>query len=354
MMTDDLPVAITTTDLSIVPAVDLAVPAPQSSALSPPPSVLIPQSPAAVYLASLSGESRRTMRTALNTIAGLLGVGVHLDTEGRDMRLLTVPWASLRYQHTAAIRAQLQERYAPATANKLLAALRRVLKEARRLGQMTADDYDRAVDVGSVSGTRLPRGRLVTDAEVAALMRICADDVTPAGARDAAIIATLRGTGLRRAEVVGLDLADYELTTGAITVRAGKGQKDRIVYAPRGARAAIDEWIVIRGNAPGPQFYGVVKGGALVVRRLAAQGVAVICAARANEAAIAAFTPHDMRRTFISGLLDAGADMATVQRLAGHEDPATTSRYDRRGEVAKQRASELVHVPHYVRNIQEV
>ena len=85
------------------------------------------------------------------------------------------------------------------------------------------------------------------------------------------------------------------------------------------------------------------------MRRLAAQAVAVICEARAKEAAIAAFTPHDMRRTFISGLLDAGADIATVQRLAGHEDPATTSRYDRRGEAAKQRAIELVHVPHFSR-----
>jgi integrase len=64
-----------------------------------------------------------------------------------------------------------------------------------------------------------------TIAEVAALMRSCADDSTPAGARDAALVALLRGTGMRRAEVVALDLSGYDPTTGALTVRSGKGRK---------------------------------------------------------------------------------------------------------------------------------
>jgi integrase/recombinase XerD len=335
-MTDHVSTGITTT---------------ASAAATVPSAVPLDQNPAAVYLASLSDGSRLTMRGALNTIGELLGVSELRDADWRDMRCLAVPWANLRYAHTAAIRAQLQERYAPATANKLLAALRRVLKEARRLRQISADDYDQAVDLRTIRAERLPRGRQLADAEVVALMRVCADDPTPGGARDAALIAVLRGTGMRRAEVVALDLADYDATSGAITVRSGKGRKDRMVYTPTGARAALDEWITVRGGAPGPLYYGIVKGGALVVRRLAAQAVAVICAARAREAGIAPFTPHDMRRTFISGLLDAGADIATVQRLAGHEDPATTSRYDRRGEAAKQRAVELVHVPHYPRSL---
>lgn len=328
-----------------------STPAPTSSlallpAVTPTP---LDQNPAAIYLASLAPGSRRTMRTALTVIAGLLGIPEHRDAEGRDLRCLDVPWASLRYQHTIAIRARLQEQYAPATANKLLAALRRVLKESRRLGQISADDYDRAVDLSSIRAQRLPRGRLVTDGEVLALLRACADDATAAGARDAAILALLRGAGLRRAEAADLDLADYNPESGAITVRSGKGDKDRVVYAPAGARAAFSDWLAVRGNTPGPLFYGLVKGGGLVPRRLAGQAMAVVCASRAAEAGIQPFTPHDLRRTFISGLLDAGADMATVQRLAGHEDPATTSRYDRRGEAAKQRAVELVHVPHFPR-----
>jgi integrase len=313
--------------------------------------VLVPldQNPATVYLASLGAGSQRTMRTALNTIGALLDVGEVLDAEGHDVRCLTVAWANLRYQHTAAIRATLLERYAPATANKLLTALRRVLKEARRLGLMSADEYDRAVDIKSIRAERLPRGRWVSDSEVSALMRTCAQDITPAGARDAAIIALLRGTGMRRSEVVALDVADYDRGTGALTIRSGKDNKDRLTYVANGLQAALDEWLAVRGAAPGPLFYGVTKGGRLVVRQLAAQAIAVICAARATQAGIPTFTPHDMRHSFISGLLDAGADITIVQRLAGHEDPATTARYDRRGEAAKQRAMQLVHVPFFPR-----
>src|SRR3954453_13064230 len=163
-----------------------------STALSAP----LDQNPASVYLASLSDGSRRTMRTALNTIGGLLGVGVHLDSGNRDMRCLAVPWGALRYQHTGALRAALQDRYAPATANKLLVALRRVLMEARRLGQISADDYATAIDLKPSPGKRLPKGRALDGAEVRALLQECANDPTAAGARDGAIIGLLRGTGL--------------------------------------------------------------------------------------------------------------------------------------------------------------
>src|SRR5512139_1758623 len=96
------------------------------------------QHPAAVYLARLAPGSRRTMTDALDRIAGML-TGDRCDRK-------TLRWDAVRYQHSQAVRSKLADMYEPATANKMLSALRGVLKEAWRLGQVSAEDYHRAVD----------------------------------------------------------------------------------------------------------------------------------------------------------------------------------------------------------------
>jgi len=297
------------------------------------------QHPAKVYIARLAPGSRRTMREALDTIAGILTSG-ECDAE-------TCNWPATRYQHAQSVRSVLAAKYAPATANKMLAALRGVLKEGWRLGQIGAEEYHRAADLPAVKGETLPRGRALSSGELRALFAVCAADNTPAGARDAAMLAVAYGAGLRRSEVVALDLADHDPETGALTIRRGKGNKDRVAYATNGAAAALAAWLKQRGTEPGPLFVPTLRGGhILTVDRMNGQVVADILRRRAKAAGVEKFSPHDCRRTFIGDLLDAGADISTVQQLAGHANVQTTARYDRRGERAKRKASELLHVPY--------
>jgi site-specific recombinase XerD len=317
-----------------------AVPAPAESgalvARSAPPA---DRHPAAVYVASLAPGSRRTIRQALDAIAGLLTSG--------QATAETLDWPSLRYQHTQAVRAALAARYAPATANKMLAALRGVLREAWRLGYVAAEEYRRAVDLPAVRGTTLPRGRALTPGELRALFAAVAEDARPVTrARDAALLAVLYGAGIRRAETVALDVADYDPESGALTIRRGKGNKARVMYATNGAREALGAWFAVRGTEPGPLLTPADKAGRIVLRRLTPESVLDRLAHLAGRAGIARFSPHDMRRSFISDLLDNGADLAVVQAMAGHANPATTARYDRRGERAKQRAAGLLLVPY--------
>ena len=294
--------------------------------------------PFAVYLSSLSEGSVPTMSQALNAIAALISNG--------ECDALTLNWAALRYQHTSAIRTALKRRYAPATANKMLCALRRVLKEALRLDLIDPSDYAKAVDLGSVKATRKIRGRALSASEIAALMQVCLDDLTPTGARDAALIAILRGAGLRRAEAVNLDLKDLGVNTGDLEIRNGKGKKDRTVFLSGAARQFVEDWLTIRGNKPGPLLYPIRRGGHLERRRMTPQAVLLIVQKRAEEAGVDNFSPHDFRRTFCSNLLDAGIDIVTVQNLAGHASPVTTSKYDRRGDDPKRRAVELLELPY--------
>lgn len=306
--------------------------------LAPPP---LTAHPAAVYLAQLGPSSQQTMRHYLNKIASILTSG-RCDAD-------TLNWAALRYQHTAALRVVLVEQFRAPTANLMLCALRRVLKEALRLDLLDAKDYARAVDVATIKVTKKMRGRALTQNEIAALMNVCQTDPTSTGARDAALIAILRGSGLRRREVVNLDLGDFNPKSGALEVRSGKGGKDRTVYLPSGAIGVVSDWVVVRSNASGALLCPVSKSKRVMRRRMTPQAVLFVLQKRATQAGVAAFSAHDFRRTFISDLLDAGVDIVTVQRLAGHADPATTSRYDRRGEAALRQAVQVLHFPHVPR-----
>ncbi len=300
--------------------------------------------PYRVYLDALtSAESRRTMRGCLDRIARIISGDEEATGSGQ-------PWHLLRYEHTVRIRTILTEQgWSPAYVNKHLVALRRVMREAWRLGQMDADDYQRAADLPTLRHTRLPAGQHVPPEVVGAALAACDDDDSPAGVRDGALLAVLYSTGCRRAEVAALSLADYDVAARSLRVR-GKRDKERLVYLTAEAVARTEAWLAVRGRAPGALFSPINKAGRLRAPSgrpapMTGQAIADIVTRRLAAAGASRRTPHDFRRTFIGELLDAGVDLATTQALVGHASPVTTARYDRRPENRRREAVDRLQMP---------
>ena len=304
------------------------------------PDTALP-SPAQAYLNSLSPAGKRTQATALNNLA-------YIFSDGKSSDALTFPWHLLRYENTSGLSAHMVDiGYAKATVNKHLVALRRVLEEAFRLGLYTDyNDYYRAAGVRSLRVESLPRGRSLAMRELEQLVSACqSDQANPhLGVRDTAIITLMYACGLRRQETVDLNLADLDLENQKIRI-LGKGSKQRFVYLSQDALPAIEAWLHIRGRQLGPLFTRIGKAGKVSLKRLSAQAVYYILKTRQKEAGVASFSPHDLRRTTITDMLEADIDVLTVSAIAGHVSADTTRRYDKRPEDTKRAAAEKLRSP---------
>ena len=192
-------------------------------------------------------------------------------------------------------------------------------------------------------------GRHVTLGEIDALMRACGNDQTPAGVRDAALLALGAATGMRRAELASLTLDALALEPDGATITVqGKGGKERLSHIFDGALDAITAWLALRGATPGPLFNPIRKGGHLVPgATMTTQALADVLEKRQKQAAVKPLTWHDLRRSFAGDLLGNGVDVATVQKLMGHASPITTTAYDRRPVETRKQALRTRHVPYY-------
>jgi integrase/recombinase XerC len=143
-------------------------------------------------------------------------------------------------------------------------------------------------------------------------------------ARDRALFELLYGTGLRVGELAGLRVRDWDRDRHELRVR-GKGAKERIVPVPAAAREALGEWLALRereGLLAQPMFTNA-RGGALSDR-----GVRVILRRRMLVTGIARpASPHTLRHSYATHLLDADVDLRAIQELLGHERLSTTQRY---------------------------
>lgn len=281
--------------------------------------------PAYTYLASLSSSvSRRTQADALKVIARKLG---QPDPFALD-------WSCLKYEHVSMLQTWLTENYKPATARRYIAAVRGVLRSAWKLGSIDSEQFTRAVSLSPIRGDSTC-GRMLTDDEIHQLLETC--DASTRGRRDRAIIFLLVGCGLRRAEICSLNLADWD---GERLTVMGKGRKQRTAWPAGSVRDALLDWLTVRGTQPGPLFH-VITRDAVLEKRMSTTALWNMISTRRQTAQLQPFSVHDLRRTFISDMLDM-ADLATVATLAGHSNPTVTKRYDKRNESTARDAAALM------------
>jgi len=263
-------------------------------------------------------------------------------------------WDTLTANGAALLRSRLAaevdaNQTAPATANRVLSAVRGALRQAWAVGLLDRDSLERFTDrkaglLKFIPNERPQPGRHIAEAELAQLFAHLAADTSPMARRDAAAL-SLWCIGLRLAESAGLNAEDFNTAAELLTVR-GKGHKVRRVPLTNGTLSAVRDWLTVRGVSPGALFYSITNTGAVRAERITTTGLAFMLANRCAAAGVQRFTAHDLRRTFTGNAISGGVDLVTLGALLGHKSPATTAKYDRRPESVRRAAMGVVCIPY--------
>ena len=274
--------------------------------------------PVADYLRQLANEGRKSAATLRAYGGDLRDFAAWLAANGRGVEQ-TGRFELRRYL------VELEQQGLIATSvQRKLASLRGLFGWLQRQSRIDKDPAK--LLKGPRASKRVPR--FLTAAEVDALLGQAFED-TPFGRRDQALLETLYSTGCRVSEVAGMALADLDLDEGIVRV-LGKGRKQRIALLGKPACAAIAAWLPHRrelvraSRRSDPGSVWVNRYG----RPLSARWVFATVVARAQQAGLqTSLTPHGLRHSFATHLLDRGADLRTVQELLGHARLVTTEIY---------------------------
>jgi integrase/recombinase XerD len=213
---------------------------------------------------------------------------------------------------------------AASSAGRAVVAVRGLHRFAQREG-LAPDDPAREVRPPAPA-RRLPKAISVDDVE--ALLEAAGFDRTPLALRDRALLEVLYGTGARISEAVGLDVDDLDLVGSSVRLD-GKGGKQRVVPVGAFARDAVEAYLVrarpglAAGGRGTPALFLNARGG-----RLSRQSAWAVLQAAVEKAGLAVdASPHTLRHSFATHLLDGGADVRVVQELLGHASVTTTQVY---------------------------
>ena len=281
-----------------------------------------PSNPLPVYLQTLCASGRRSITSLLNSGLNLLEP---------DSAAEHFPWPSLRYDDLVYIRFKMLNNGASIhTINTTLSAFRGVIRTAFNMSLIDADTMLKVASIKSVKADLLPAGRALSTLEVRQLLLISRRGNDLISQRNNTLLQLLIETGIRRDELVKLMVADFDVDSRLLTIRHGKGLRQRVIMVPKRCARKLSAWINQLNNPHCPLFCRIKKGGELTYQRISTQTVYNIITLLALQAGIGNCTPHDLRRTYITRKLAAGTDVVTVSRFAGHRDIKTTLIYDRR------------------------
>ncbi len=213
---------------------------------------------------------------------------------------------------------------APATVARMLVAVRTLYR------WLAAEGYVADDPTAAIAPPRRPRAlpKAIAVEQVEAMLE--QPDAGLLGRRDRAILEVLYGAGLRISELVALDVDDIDLEGGTILVRAGKGWRTRRLPLGSAARAALTDYLTVSRPELARRARRAARGALFLNSRgtrLTRQGCWKLVKGHAARAGVAHVSPHTLRHSFATHMLDRGADIRVVQELLGHASLATTQVY---------------------------
>ena len=290
------------------------------------------------FLTWLSAEKGRSPNTIAAYRRDLLAYAAWLAARGETLGAVTGSTLDAYVAHTRGLGR------APASVSRSLVAV-------RSLHRFLAEEELAPSDPGArVEVPRVPAGlpKALSEQEVDRLLQLVVGD-GPWVLRDRAVLEVLYGTGARISELVGLSLADVDLGSALLRV-FGKGAKERVIPLGRCARGALTDWLGPAGReAVEPQRWAR-RGDAEAVflnqrgGRLSRQGAWGIVRKYGDAAGLGdRLTPHVLRHSCATHMLDHGADIRAVQELLGHASISTTQVYTL---VSSERLAQVYHAAH--------
>jgi len=286
--------------------------------------------PYSLYLSRLSPSGRRAVRSQLESIASLL-----------DWSATVAPnnFTQIDYPRAMHLLAMMQQRgWSARYINRGMTAIKGIVKIAVLAGEASEKQSLQLQAVPRLRHGEHP-GKPLSTEQAASLFANLEHDGSLIGCRNHLVFALFLGLGLRLSEVLSLRVEDIDFSASSVTVQQGKGNKTRTCYLPKWVKQSIKQWLKHIGDDSCWLVCKLSKSGTINgCQPLTSAGLYKIVKARLAQCGIDA-SPHDLRRTYITRLLDQGVDINTVRQMAGHADISTTAIYDKRDHKTMKRAA---------------